>query len=490
MLCVTGSEASVAALARRVADADRRAGATLLHELRLDLVERIEWAALLELVRREGQRLLLCCRAERQGGGWRGSEEDRVALLAYFFKQGGGWVDLEADVEDETLERFDRQRVVLSWHEPEVEGDAAERARRWQARLEAMARRSSGLVKLAVAVEDAAELEALRAARAAVPPGRGAIVIGMGAAGALSRSRYRRFGSAWCYVAAHADGRTAAGQLTLDEALALGLPRANEAPFYALVGGPGVSLSPGPRVYNAFFRAQRMLASYVAQPVRSLAATLPLFEALGARGLSVTMPHKQEALALCRPDAVARRIGAVNSLRRDRDGVWSGTNTDVEGVRAPLARALARSGGTRALVLGAGGAARAAVVACRDLGLDVAVAARDPSRARALLASVVGPEATAGAIAWEARADAGADVVVNATPLGGARTPWPEGCPLGARVVFDLALATEPSRLLAVAAAGGSATLDGRAMWIHQGARQMSWMLGRPIDARDLEEYL
>jgi shikimate dehydrogenase len=220
--------------------------------------------------------------------------------------------------------------------------------------------------------------------------------------------------------------------------------------------------------------------SYVPVVTRSLRGVLPLLEALDARGLSVTMPLKGEAFDRCVPDELARRLGAVNSLKRDGDR-WLGRNTDVSGVEEPLRAAL--SGVTpkaaKALVLGAGGAARAAAAAAEALGLEVTVAARRAERARAIATRT---------IPWDARADTKVDVLVNATPVVGEASPWPNEGPFPP-LVFELALGAE-SRLLKDAEAAGSTTIDATRMWVHQGAAQMGWFLGRPLKAADLERLL
>jgi 3-dehydroquinate dehydratase/shikimate dehydrogenase len=462
VICYTGLERTAAELAKRL-DAPVPAGAEVRHEVRLDALERIDDAAL-ALVRAHGPRLLVCCRPKRQGGAYEGDEGERLALLR---RAAGALVDLEADVGDAALARFERARVVLSWHD--LDGVPADLT----ARAAAMSARGTGTVKIAVQVSDAAELGALLDARAAVA--QDAVVLGMGAAGLVSRVRYRAFGSAWTYVGVAST--TAPGQLDLEQAALFGLPASGAQPFYALAGGDQVAHSPGMRVYNHWLRAHGRDECYVPVVTRSLGRTLPLLERLGLRGLSVTMPLKEEAVGLARADALARSLGAANSLRRSAGG-WEATNTDVDGVRVPLEAVLPRDA-THALVLGAGGAARAAAAALGLLGLDVAVSARRPERAQALGARVV---------PWTARADQAVDVLVNATPVAGADSPWPGEADLPA-VVFDLALAPD-SALLREARRQGRVAVDARQMWVHQGAAQMRWILGVRMAAGELAGLL
>jgi 3-dehydroquinate dehydratase / shikimate dehydrogenase len=480
MICVTGKEATARALAERVEGALRHPGLRseqLLFEVRLDALERLD-DEVFGLVRRFGPQFVACCRPTRQGGWFAGPEADRLDILERAAEAGAATVDLEADLNDDVLRRRAfRGKVLLSWHAfaPEPLG--------WDRMLEEMARREVKLVKLAAQVEDAADLEPLRQAGKRYP-GR-AVVIGMGPAGLLSRCRYPAFGAPWTYVRWTRGAQTAPGQLTLEEAVQMGMPSSATQPFVALMGGPQVLGSPGPRVYNRLFRMRGLPWSYVPVITRRLGQSFELLRALGARGLSVTMPHKTEVLALATPDGVAREVGAANSVRFDATGAVC-TNTDPSGVREPLREAMALLGEPvkRALVLGAGGAGRAAILACRSLGLAVLAAARDTESAH------LGLDAEVHVVPWAERAEADVEILVNATPLSGDASPWPTDRPLHKRVVFDLAMAGGSSKLLAQAVQEGAMALGPEDMWVVQGALQMSWITGTPFDALELKELL
>jgi len=193
---------------------------------------------------------------------------------------------------------------------------------------------------------------------------------------------------------------------------------------FGLVGWPvGHSLSPS--MQNAALAATGVDATYVALPVApgELAHALRGAHALGLAGLNVTVPHKEEAARLCETlDPVAGKVGAVNTLSRLDDG-WAGHNTDAPAVRGLLTEA-GLGPRSRGLVLGAGGAARAAVWALLQIGADVTVAARRPDAAAALcgeMALGLGRAASAArAVPWEEAAAQAirADAVVHATSLG------------------------------------------------------------------------
>jgi shikimate dehydrogenase len=211
---------------------------------------------------------------------------------------------------------------------------------------------------------------------------------------------------------------------------------------------------------------------------------------LGIRGLSVTMPHKAGAAEACqRLTPVAERLGVVNTVT-NMGGELVGDSTDGPGFVDSLADLGWSPQAKRCLVLGAGGAARAVVLALAEAGADrVDVVGRRPDQvlAAAALAGKVGGVGTVGA------AEA-ADLIVNATPVGmlgtGAET---SGLPFGLRLerlgggqlVADLVYAPATTPLIAAARARGASTCNGLGMLIHQAARQVSIWTGRdaPVQA-------
>ncbi|MBM4374983.1 MAG: type I 3-dehydroquinate dehydratase [Deltaproteobacteria bacterium] len=485
---MTGTEGTLEALRRRLKrDAElakHQAVDVPLEEIRLDHLVAIDDDTFAWLASVASERTLVAtCRPVRQGGAFRGSEPERLALLRRASASELAMVDVEADVDDAFLGELGRTAAVrrgkvkrmLSWHEhsgfPKGCGE----------RLRDMARRDVDLVKLAVTVSDASELDALDACRARTS--KPCVLVAMGTAGVLTRTHYPAFGSPFSYVASQADLASAPGQLTLEQALALGLPRSSTAPLFGLVGGAQVQHSPGPRLINRLFRRRGMASSYIPIVTSSLRATLPLLERLDARGLAVTMPLKREALEVARPDPLAREVGAANSLRR-REG-WEATNTDVTGVRAPLEKALARLDARCARILGAGGAARAAAAACRSLGLTVEVAARRLDEAEAVASG------RGRALAWSERTrgpELARSVLINATPLTGHASPWPDEAPLDVAAVFDTALGSMRSSLLVRAEASGAQVLGPMDMWLAQAAEQLSYFLDARVTVDELED--
>ncbi|HVP69487.1 MAG TPA: shikimate dehydrogenase [Anaeromyxobacteraceae bacterium] len=194
--------------------------------------------------------------------------------------------------------------------------------------------------------------------------------------------------------------------------------------LFAVVGWP-VEHSLSPVMQNAAFAEAGVDAAYLALPVApsDLQAALGGAHALGFAGLNVTVPHKEEAARLCETlDPIARKVGAVNTLSRLEAG-WAGHNTDAPALRGLLTEA-GLGPRSRGLVLGAGGAARAAVWALLEMGAEVTVAARRPEAAAVLcreMALALGrPESAARPSAWDDAAAQAirADAVVHATSLG------------------------------------------------------------------------
>lgn len=241
-----------------------------------------------------------------------------------------------------------------------------------------------------------------------------------------------------------------------------------------IIGWP-VAGSLSPRMHNAAFAALGLEWTYVPLAVReeAIADAVGLLRLLDVRGANVTIPHKRaivSSLDALAGDAAA--VGAVNTLVREGDR-FVGHNTDGEG----FLRALAAEGwspdGARALVLGAGGAARAVAYALARAGARVSVAARRPERAGEVASLARGIEAAE----WEGLP--AADLVVQATP---ARTGLPvEQLALGPEVVaVDLLYLPPETPFLAAARRAGARASDGLGMLLHQAALSFELWTGRP----------
>jgi 3-dehydroquinate dehydratase/shikimate dehydrogenase len=461
-ICTTVGATTIEALR----DARDRAARTAdLVELRLDALEAPDVAG--ALAGRTGP-VIVTCRAAFEGGHFRGSEEERLGILAEAWRAGADLVDVEmaAWPRAEWAHAARGDRLLVSSHD--FQGVPADLASRHRAMLET----GAAVVKLAVTARRLSDVLPLLSLRAHAP--RRQVVLAMGASGVVTRILPDRFGSAWTYAG---DG-WAPGQISADrlrDEFRFGTLSSRPS-LYGVVARPsGHSVSPS--MHNAAFGAAGVDAVYVPLEAESADDFLAAAGDLGIRGASVTIPFKVDLLPHVTTDDLARRAGAVNTLRRDGSG-WAGTNTDVAGLLEPLVRRLPVAG-QRVSILGAGGAARAAAVALSDAGAAVTVHARRLEAAQAVAAAVgvaSGPMPP-GPGSW--------DVLVNATPAGMFpdldATPWPDPC-FDGRLVYDLVYNPTETRLLHEARQAGLETLGGLDMLVAQAAAQFTYWTGLPVD--------
>ncbi|GAA3787184.1 shikimate dehydrogenase [Qipengyuania pelagi] len=267
-------------------------------------------------------------------------------------------------------------------------------------------------------------------------------------------------------------------------------------PYAEVIGDP-IAQSKSPAIHGFWLEKLGIAADYHATLVKPdgigdyLASrrTDPAW-----RGCNVTMPHKQ----LVQPslDAIeepAAAIGAVNTIRRDGDGVLTGHNTDAAGFLEPLRPLLARQHYFRmARILGTGGAARAIVTALAGEGFTLVLAGRDPKKARALLdelapdgehhAADLAHFASPTDFAFDDR-EGCCDLIVNASPLGMRGQPplafdWSHAPPRS--IAYDIVTDPVETEFLKNARAAGFATIDGRAMLIGQAAEAFELFFGQP----------
>jgi 3-dehydroquinate dehydratase/shikimate dehydrogenase len=307
----------------------------------------------------------------------------------------------------------------------------------------------------------------------------------MGEPGIISRVLGLRAGSAFTFAAANVGEETAPGQIAartlLDTYRVDQVDAATKV--YGVAGNP-VKSSLSPLMMNTAFRRETVNAVYLALQTAQADDLFKLAREVPIQGLSVTMPLKQAVIPfLERTDPLSAKIGAVNTILRTPDGKFYGFNTDVAGIVQPLERRLSLKG-AKVLVLGAGGAARAAVFGCRDKGAEVSILNRTPETAQKLA-----KQAGAKVIKREAVAKAGFDVIINATPIGMAgvkAAPLLGAEDLVARYVFDLVYNPIETPLLRMARQKGIAVITGLEMFVQQGARQFEIWTGKPAPEEEM----
>ncbi len=271
-----------------------------------------------------------------------------------------------------------------------------------------------------------------------------------------------------------------------------------KARLAGVIGWP-VDHSLSPRLHGYWLEANGIDGAYLPLAVapEHFARALGALPLLGFRGVNVTVPHKVAALdAVDAADPLARRIGAVNTITVRDDGSLEGTNTDafgfIEYLKATVPDWQVKNG--PAVIIGAGGAARAICVGLLDAGVaEITIVNRTLARAEALATAVGGPVRV---VPWAGRANAVGDValVVNATTLGMTGQP---ALDLDAAaidddaVVCDIVYAPLRTPLLRAAAGRGLRTVDGLGMLIHQARPGFeAWFGVAPEITDDLRAFL
>jgi 3-dehydroquinate dehydratase / shikimate dehydrogenase len=307
----------------------------------------------------------------------------------------------------------------------------------------------------------------------------------MGDAGIISRVLGLRAGSAFTFAAATAGEETGPGQIaarTLIETYRIDQVDA-ATKVYGVAGNP-IRSSLSPIMMNTAFRRETVNAVYLALQATKLSDLLKLVHEIPIQGLSVTMPLKQEIMAhLEKTDPLSAKIGACNTVLRAQDGKLYGFNTDVAGITGPLEKRMSLRG-AKALVLGAGGAARAAVFGLRDKGADVFILNRTAETAQKLA-----KQSGSKTIKKDALAKTPFDVIINATPIGMAGSkgaPLLEAKDLNTKLVFDLVYNPLETPLLRLARQQNIPIITGIEMFVQQGARQFEIWTGKPAPEEEM----
>jgi 3-dehydroquinate dehydratase/shikimate dehydrogenase len=430
------------------------------------------------------------CRLAENGGRFTGSRTTALQILLDAAAAGFQLVDIEL----QTLEKLPKTTVeqihqagaavVLSYHDFHATKDL-------DAIYDRMKPFHADYLKLVPTARSLSDNVTLMRFLARVEDETNSTVVGicMGEQGIISRVLGLRAGSAFTFAAATVGEETAPGQIaarTLIETYRIDQVDA-ATKVYGVAGNPvGSSLSP--LMMNTAFRRETVNAVYLALQTAKADDLFKLAKEVPIQGLSITMPLKQDVMPLLqRTDPLSAKIGAVNTVLRAQDGKFYGFNTDVAGVVAPLERRLALKG-AKILVIGAGGAARAAVFGCRDKGAEVFILNRTPETAQKLA-----KQSGSKTIKRDALAKATFDVIINATPIGmagntGKNVPTSplEAAEINARFVFDLVYNPVETPLLRLARQKNIAVITGVEMFVQQGARQFEIWTGKPAPEEEM----
>ncbi|SEB55885.1 3-dehydroquinate dehydratase [Terriglobus roseus] len=410
------------------------------------------------------------CRRTAFGGDFEGTAEEQIAILREAALAGCSLVDMEVETAEELGDaslqamRGAGAAVILSWHDftstPALEPVLD--------RMRPFAPDMYKIVPTAQTLHDALTLIDLLEKHG----GNGDLVaMSMGFKGVLTRVLGPRFGSVFTFASADGHGGTAPGQVSLSVLRDLYRVEkiSSETAIYAVAGQP-ITGSMSPRMHNTALADADMDAVYLPLETSDAAELHDVVVRLDIHGLSITMPLKEAVMPLLAfRDTTVEQAGACNTLLRHRDGKLAGFNTDVGGIVGPLARRIQLEG-ARILVLGAGGAARAAVFGLKERGAEVWLLNRTTSRAEML-----GAESGSHVQTRETLAQTHFDAIINSTPYGMRSqtldAPITEA-EMNCRVFFDLVYNPIETPLISAARTRGIDIIPGIAMFVEQGVRQ------------------
>jgi len=311
----------------------------------------------------------------------------------------------------------------------------------------------------------------------------------MGELGVISRVLSVRAGSQFTFGSTNIGEETAPGQLT---ARALRdtyrIEQVDAATRVYGVAGDPVAHSLSPAMLNTAFRRENVNAVYLALHAKTLSDLSACVNDIPLAGLSITMPYKEQILKeLDKSDSWTTKVGACNTVVRSQEGNLYGFNTDVNGVVRPLEMRI-RLQGARILVLGAGGAARAAVFGLKERGAEVFILNRTAAAAQKLA-----KQARAKVINKTMLKKLEFDVIINATPAGmeGNRDPLPlTEQEMKAKYFFEMVYNPAETKMMKMARARGMHVIPGSEMFVQQGARQFEIWTGKPAPLIDMQRVV
>ena len=461
-------------------------GAQLV-ELRLDYLVRS--VNLKRLLADRPCPVIITCRREQDGGKWTRSEEERRMLLRSAIADGVEYVDLEEDIAAE-IPRFGKTKRIISYHNfqetPENLGEIHSRC----------ASRDADIVKIATMAHSPRDnLRVLQLIGESEIP---TVALCMGDMGIPSRILQSKFGAPFTYATFHQERELAPGQLSFQQMKEIyDYDQLNpDTDVYGLIADP-IGQNLVPVVLNAAFRSLKL--DKVCVPFRvpreELESFLGYCRQFGIRGLSVGVPHRESVVPfLTATDRAVDHIGAANTVIIDGFD-RSGYNTDFRAALESIDASLGRGGevdvlsGKTALVLGAGGMAKAVVHALRSRDVEVVIASRTFQRA-----SELAERFRSRAVDWSGRHSQNVEIVINCTPLG--MHPHVDDSPFDAEylrrsmIVFDTVYNPEQTLLVKKAREKQCYVITGVDMFVRQAAQQVELFTGRTAPADEMRQAI
>ena len=506
-LCVAIFVSDLAQAQRDIALASEM-GADVV-ELRVD--ELVGHEQVKALVRQSTLPCIVTCRPVWEGGRCELPEGDRLAVLEAASMENPAYIDVELKayrqftVIGETNKKVPRDKrpgMIISFH------DFSGRPARLNNILTEMAASAGDVNKIvwtARTIRD--NIEAFEIQNRMVRP---TIALCMGEAGLISRVLAKKFGAFLTFASLGTDQATAPGQISVEQMKRLYRWNAigPKTKVFGVVAQP-VAHSMSPAIHNAAFDATGFDGVYLPllvnegyESFKAFMESFLEFTPLDLAGLSITIPHKQNALKYllekeAQIDPLAVRIGSVNTIAIERsDGrpLLRGLNTDysaiLDSITSKLGISREQLGGRRVAVLGAGGTGRTAVAALAHYGATVVVYNRTHDRAAALAEEFTGKSGKVVAAPMQKLCDSCCQIYLNTTSVG--MHPNIDQSPLGEApprlgpdtLVFDTVYNPMQTRLLQQAQAAGAPTIGGMEMFVRQAVAQFdTWTsLPAPVD--------
>jgi len=426
------------------------------------------------------------CRRANNGGKFKGSLASQLEVLTKAHAAGCQIVDLELQSalksKPAAIARLrGRAGLILSFHDFRA-------TRNLDKTLEKMLKVPADFYKVVTTATTLSDNVSMMKFLQTQSATHALIGLCMGEQGIISRVLSVRAGSAFTFGAVSADLKTAPGQVSAGDLRSIyRIDQVDAATRVYGVAGDPIEHSLSPVIMNTALRRENVNGVYLPLHAKTLKDLIDCVRGIPLHGLSITMPYKQAILPyLDNTDAYTTRIGACNTVVRGQEGKLYGFNTDAAGVVRPLEQRLSIEN-AKVLVLGAGGAARAAVFGLKERGAELWILNRTAVKAQKLAR-----QAKAHAIKRADLRKIAFDVIINATPVGMGNTrDRPLACPLKdeeiqARVVFDMVYDPVETHLLQVARAKGIAVIPGVEMFVQQAARQFEIWTGKPAPAGDM----
>ncbi|HEX8892771.1 MAG TPA: shikimate dehydrogenase [Terriglobales bacterium] len=426
--------------------------------------------------------VIATCRRVVNGGKFKGSAAAQLELLTKAAATGFQLVDLELQTAEilkagELADLKDKVGVILSYHDFK----ATKKLEDVFAGMKKYPADFYKVVSTATTLYDNVQMMKFLQAHSAQYEMVG---ICMGEQGIISRVLGVRAGSIFTFGSATRGEETGAGQVTASDLRDTYRIEMVDAATQAYgVAGDPISHSMSPIMMNTAFRRETVNAVYLALHAKTLKDLLACVNDIPLRGLSLTMPYKQDITeVLSNSDALTRQIGACNTVVRAQDGKLYGFNTDVAGVVVPLEQRMTLQG-AKILVVGAGGVARAAAFGLKNKGAEVFITNRTAENGQTLAR-----QAKAKYMKRTEVVKSSFDVIINATPLGmGSNRQSPlEDKELNTKYLFDLVYVPAETKLMKMARTRNIEVIPGLEMFVQQGARQFEIWTGKPAPVAEM----